>query len=206
MLTAFRTVVDYRYYRLVNRTAVLMPSDTESMYKLKKQVDGLYPTLKVFDGFQPIKLFDFLTTMKEALNGFGKSEAIGVRLLAFYLSEDAKSVYEAQVNPGTASRTAMLNATWPYVINAMIRRFLTEEVLQEAFDEVDRAKQLDTEDEMQFAQRMLENSRKCCHVFTPSELVNNTSEVCVVQYANSCTTNFGAWPGSIVPRLTWFDA
>ena len=56
MMTAFKMVVDYGYCQLVNRTVVLVPSDTESMYKLKKQVDGLYTTLKVFDGFQPIKL------------------------------------------------------------------------------------------------------------------------------------------------------
>ena len=89
--------------------------------------------------------------MTEALNNLGKSKAIGVPLLAFYLSKDAKSIYEVQVNPATASRAAMMHATWQHVINAMIRRFLTKEVLQEAFDEVDRAEKLDTKDEMLFA-------------------------------------------------------
>ena len=40
MLTALRTVVDSRYYRLVNRTAVQMPSDTFSImvcYTLHEQ-------------------------------------------------------------------------------------------------------------------------------------------------------------------------
>lgn len=71
------------------------------------------------------------------MEALGKSKGVVVRILAYLLSEDAKDAYQAQIVPGT--RTQALETTWRYVIQALVRRLLTDDVLQTAQDEVIRA-------------------------------------------------------------------
>lgn len=56
MLAPFAVVVAYRHYHLMDTTAE--PKDTELryMYKVKKQIDGLYQTMGVFSGLEIIEL------------------------------------------------------------------------------------------------------------------------------------------------------
>lgn len=140
---------------------------------MKKQIDGLYPTLGIYDGAKPIKLLGFLSTLKEAFEAYATSEAIAVRALAYFLAQEAKDVYQAQLNPGALTGHEALEATWPYVIHALIRRFLSGDVLQRAYDAVVRAVQGSNEDEIKFAQRISDAARECSHVFQPMELVNS---------------------------------
>ena len=63
-------------------------------------------------------------------------------------------------------------SNWPQVINALLRRFLTDDVLQAAFDSVSRATQGEKEDEGSFAERISKSSRQCRHEFTRIDLVN----------------------------------
>lgn len=91
-------------------------------------------------------------------------------ILAYFLSDDAKDAYKAEIVPGT--RNHILETTWPYVMHALIRRFLTDDVLQTAHEEVIRATQRDSEDEMDFVQRIMDAFRVCRNSFLPAELVN----------------------------------
>ena len=81
-------------------------------------------------------------------------------------------MYQAQVNPGVLDSRNALEATWPYVTNALTRWFLAEDILQSAYDAVVRATRGASEDEIKFAQRITNAARECCHVFQPMELVN----------------------------------
>lgn len=172
MLTPFEKVLDYRHYRLRDLNPVPDNEALRKMYRLKKQIDGLYTTLGSFDGADPIELLNFLATFKEACDALATSEAIGVRVLAYFLKDDAKDTYQQQTSPGTNIPGRELEASWPFVINALLRRFLSDDVLQEAYDGVSRAVQREKEDETAFATRVMDASRVCRHVFTPSELVN----------------------------------
>lgn len=62
--------------------------------------------------------------------------------------------------------------TWPHVVHALLQRFITDEVLQTAYDALTRATQETNEDEVSFAQCSQEVARVCRHVFTPVEMVN----------------------------------
>lgn len=55
----------------------------------------------------------------------------------------------------------------------LIERFLSDYVLEKAHDEVTHAAQRDSEDEMDFAQRIMDSSRVCRHVFIPTRFVNH---------------------------------
>ena len=173
MLSSFARVIDYRRYRLDNTEPVPNGAELRHLYRLKLQIDGLYPTLGTYSGAKPISLLEFLSTLKEAFNAYGTSEAVAVRALAYFLAKEAKDVYQAQVNPGALDSRDALEATWPYVTNALIRRFLADDILQSAYDAVVRATQGASEDETNFVQRITDAARECCHVFQPMELVDS---------------------------------
>ena len=173
MLPPFVRVVDYRRYQLDNTEPVPNGAELRDLYRLKTQFDGLYPTLGTYSGANPISLLGFLSTLKEAFNAYGTSEAVAVRALAYFLAKEAKNMYQAQVNPGALDSRNALEVTWPYVTNALIRRFLADDVLQSAYDAVVRATQGASEDEIKFAQRITDAARECCYVFQPMELVNS---------------------------------
>lgn len=75
-----------------------------------------------------------------------------MRILAYILSQDVKCTYEVPVNQGMA--TSPLQASWSYVVHAILSRFLTEEKLHFAHHAVSRADQGTLEDETQLAQQI----------------------------------------------------
>ena len=91
--------------------------------------------------------------------------------MAYFLAKEAKDVYQAE-DPGALDSRNALEATWPYATNALIRRFLADDILQSAYDAVLRATQGASEDEIKFAQRITDAARECCHVLQSMELVN----------------------------------
>ena len=118
-----------------------MPNGAELryLYQLKAQIDGLYPTLGTYSGAKPISLLGFLSTLKEAFNSCGTSEAVAVRALAYFLAKESKDLYQAQGSPGALDNRNALKATCPFETNALIRRFLADDILQSAYDAVVRA-------------------------------------------------------------------
>ena len=169
MIPSFRLVVDYRMYP----ASIPNDKDLNGMYILKRRIDSLYTTLGTFSGEEPMELLNFISMFKEAMDSLGKCEGIAVRVLAYYLTDDARTAYENQVTPGTVISDSGLNSTWPHVVHMFLVRYLTDEILQKAYDSVARATMKPDEDELQFAQRIMTNSRKCRNVFTPSELVQS---------------------------------
>lgn len=65
---------------------------------MKRQVDGLHPTIRPLKGDYPIELLSFLATIQDALDTTGATEAMGIRVLAYYLEEEAEEVHKEQVN------------------------------------------------------------------------------------------------------------
>lgn len=64
---------------------MLVAQQAKHVYGNKKKVDGLYPTLAVFTGNEPVGLLGFLYTMRDALNSIGASEAVWLGVIAYYL-------------------------------------------------------------------------------------------------------------------------
>ena len=170
MLSQFAGVVSYTNYRLTNRSVVPTRRETETLARTKKSFDGLYPRLEPFTGKKPITLLSFLATLREGFNHLYVSEAIAVSLISFYLEGTAKSVYTAQTRSG-ARTTGVLSKTWPHVVQTLIKRFLTDDVLHTAYDAVTTVTQKSNEDENQFADRISDLVRDCAGVFTDREVV-----------------------------------
>ena len=171
-IRAFETVVDYRFYRLNDRCAFPTTDDLNFMHKTKRSLEHLHATLEPFDGTNPIDLIDFLCNIKEGMDSVGKSEDVAVRVLSYLLTGAPKDTYTGQVSPATKKRVSPLAGTWPFVVNALIRRFLTRDVLREAHDKVVTARQMEGEDELAFCNRVEKDSRVCRFVFDPADVSN----------------------------------
>ena len=171
-IRAFETVIDYRFYRLNNRCAFPTADELNFMHKTKRALEHLHSSLEPYDGSDPVGLIDFLCNIKDGVDSLGKSEAVAVRVLSYFLIGPAKDAYTSQVSPSTKKNVSPLSGTWPFVVNALLERFLTRDVLREAHDRVVNARQMDGEDEVAFAQRVDNAARACRYVFDPAEVTN----------------------------------
>lgn len=98
MVTTFSQVVDYRSYRLRNTQREFKKRDSLEIYHVKQLVDGLHPTLDVFDGRKPIRLLSFLTNPRVRFNTLGKNEAGEVHVYAYFLGGEDQDVYAGQLD------------------------------------------------------------------------------------------------------------
>lgn len=137
MLSPLATVVIYRFYRLRDTAVTPYFDELRVMSRLEIQIKGLHPTLRTFDEFTPIRLLQFIETIKDAVYALGKSEGTIARILAYFIKEDAKDAHEAQVSPGKAYYP--LTASWPHVIYSLLKLFLA---LREVIEAVTAAKQI----------------------------------------------------------------
>ena len=129
MVDQFKDAVDYRHYRLNDMSPVPLIDELTGMYKTKRGIDSLDSTIGQFDGSDPITLLPFLAKLKNAINGVGKSEALGVSLLSFFLAKDAHIAYVSHMSPGARVSNLRSRMPWPAVVNMLITTFLTEDVL-----------------------------------------------------------------------------
>lgn len=115
--------------------------------------------------------------MRDELDTTGATESMGLRVIAYYLEEEAREVNEEQNQVSTDDPEEELlgesiHCTWSHVIDALLRRFLTEEVLQNAYKYVTSAQQEEDEDEAKFSLRPSNACCLCLHVSRKADVVN----------------------------------
>ena len=172
ILQPFQTVMDYRHYRLVNMAGVPTDEDLKHLYKVKERAQSRYRSLEVFDGSDPMKLFEFLATYKRAMDDMGKSEAVAVRALDGFLEEDSLDAYKMQMTSDISFVDGQDTTTWPHVVNCLLSTFITDELLQSAYNEVVQARQRPKEHISAFILRLQDLAKKCHGVFAQAEMAN----------------------------------
>ena len=165
----FTSSVDYRTYRLPNTRAELSEHEVTNLHKIKKNIDNAI-TIPTFSGIPAINLLSFLRTFVRAMVHRNQPEAVAANLLPLYTTDDANRVvsrcihqYDAVNNP--------YSHTYPHMVHALIERYLTDDVLQEAEDKVMLAHQEDSETEKEFCDRLLNAVQECANVFTDMTVV-----------------------------------
>ena len=175
LLPEFRRVIDYRSYRLQDTS----PLDNQatvykgSASKIVTRMRSLMPRLANFDGRNPIALLRFLRDIQQAFDGVRLSEGAAVRTVSWFLEGDALQTYSSRAFSGIR-RTIDTNVTWSYVVNTLLERYLSDDILSDAFTKVTTAVQNvdDNEDENAFLTRIERYADDCCGVFDDYLLVN----------------------------------
>ena len=173
LLPEFRRVIDYRTYRLRN-TSLIDNQGTlfgGSATKLVNRVRHLMPRMADFDGRQPLDVLRFLRDFRQAADGIKLTEGGAVRAVSWFLDKDALRTYSLFAFSGVR-RTDDTDATWPRVVNALLERYLTDEILGDAYSKVTTATQEPNEGESRFLERIESYADECCGVFDDYLLVN----------------------------------
>ena len=163
----FRDVCDYRHYRLDNINPRLSDYETRNLTRLRKDLDNSY-RIPTFSGDPPIALLSFLRHYTNAIQERGHGEALAARLVSHYLTGDASAVVESRIEAWDMTLRPY-SGTWPSLVQALIMRFLKDDVLKLAAREILNAKQKSEETEGQFASRLTSMVTKAGHVFTDRE-------------------------------------
>lgn len=101
-------------------------------------MEGLKPSFEVFDRCVPMRMIQFLTTLRETFDTIGVSEAAAVRFLAYFLGTDtmhvlSKKVFMTEVDFDGGYLEASDQGSQSHVVHEFLRRFIPEEVLQNAY-------------------------------------------------------------------------
>ena len=99
-------------------------------------MNALFPNLVKFDGTKLMKLMSLLHSLVKAFNSLGMFEAVAVRILAFYLTGEASRFFDQQTSPGYLYSGTPRVFSWPNVIDALIKRYMSDHVLHDAYQQV----------------------------------------------------------------------
>ena len=169
MVRAFAKVVDYRAHRLKNTSAVVTPRQTERLRKAAKSVNNT-TLAATFDGSNPIALLGFLRKLVGSFNLANVSEGEAALMLPWHLS-DAPHDVVMQKQQEAGRQAVPYAATWPYLVHALIARFLDDQTLRQAFDAVANEPQRPEEDENAYCDRIQNAAASCFNVFSDAEVV-----------------------------------
>ena len=92
LLPPFAIVVSYGIYRLHEKRTVLAPYENLELHRIKRKIEGLIPTLKPFNGTNPVQLLRYFAELRHGFDALGVPEATSVRSIHFFLEGEAKSV------------------------------------------------------------------------------------------------------------------
>ena len=169
MVRAFAKVVDYRAHRLKNTSAVVTPKQSERLRKAAKSVNNT-TLAATFDGSNPIELLGFLRKLVGSFNLANVSEGEAALMLPWHLKEAPHDVV-MQKQQEAGRQVVPYAATWPYLVHALITRFLDDQTLRQAFDAVANQPQRPEEDENAYCDRIQNAATSCFNVFSDAEVV-----------------------------------
>ena len=172
MIQEFSAVADYRMYRLDNTSRLVASGDAGRIAKYVQRCGGIRPTMRRFDGTDPIQLLPFLKNIWITFNSQHLTEVVAVRVLAHFLERDAERLYTSFTMRGLCAGQLHDDLTWLGLVNQFLNRYLNDDVLGEAYDAVATARQQSHETESTFADRLESAAFRCTAVFSEQFLAH----------------------------------
>ena len=103
-LAPFTEVISYRAYRLRITRGEVSLVESVNITRIKRRFDDLYPGFAPFGGSTPIRLLEFLTTLRDGFNALKASEALASLLLTYYLEGQRRPCTHRSARPEFALR------------------------------------------------------------------------------------------------------
>ncbi len=167
--TVFNPSLDYRAYSLLDTRAVLRSTEVGQSGRKANRLRALLPPGSFFEGHKAISLLGFLTEYKRGCDQLEIFEGMAVAILHFFLGKEPQQFAESLRRVGLSGTHQV---TWPTLVNEFIERYLTDEVLEEAYDAVVRTAQRPNVDELAYSERLRDAALACPNVFAESQLIN----------------------------------
>ena len=164
----FAIAVDYRTYRLRNRSQKYVSSTAKNMGKYHKRLDVQMKNHS-FSGDDPIAVLGFLSRFRNACDKNDISEGAALWCLQFYLTGTAHSILESRLTGGTMAvdvdRTEMIHS-YKEAVNFFLKTYATDEEIALAYNEVTSFHQSTNMSETEFSQKLWSRALRCGTVFS----------------------------------------
>ena len=172
MVQEFSTIADYRMYRLDNISRLVTSDDAGRISKYVQCCRGIHPTMRSFDGTDPIQLLPVLKDIRITFNSRHLTESVALRVLVHFLERDAERQYTSCTRRGLRDGQLHEDVGWPGLVNPFLKRYLTDDVLDEAYDAVATGRQQPHETKSTFADRLETAAFQCTAVFSEQSLAH----------------------------------
>jgi hypothetical protein len=161
--SAYRRLLSYRTYRLVNRNQRYDPSVTAKLASYAKRMK--HSLEEKFDGSEPIAVLDFLRSFKESADHNQVGEGAAARLMPYFLKGSAKEEYRSYLKEVPASKPL-----YPYMVQYLLETYASDDELARAYHMAVTARQRENEDERAFALRLRQIAASAGNVFDEATL------------------------------------
>ena len=161
--SAYRWLLSYRTYRLVNRNQRYDPSVTAKLASYAKRMK--HSLEEKFDGNEPIAVLDFLRSFKESADHNQVGEGAAARLMPYFLKGAAKEEYRSYLKEVPASKPL-----YPYMVQYLLETYASDDELAKAYHMAVTARQRENEDERAFALRLRQIAASAGNVFDEATL------------------------------------
>ena len=175
LLVPFTDVISYRSYRLGNTRSESTLVASGNITRIKRRFDDLYPGFAPFGGSPTILLLAFIATLRERFNALEAAEEIAAMLLTYYLEGSAKTLY------------------------------LTDNVMQVAYEQVTNARQKSNEDENEFKDRIATAFANAATHFGTGNSLTTLSVACCQRQGTQSLIRFDTSPLTNRETLRWRD-
>ena len=172
MIQAFGAIANYQMYWLDNASRLVSSGDAGRIAKYVQRCRGFRPTMKSFDGTDAIQLLPFLKDIRITLNVQHLTEGVAIRAFAHFFERDAERLYTSYTMRGLRAGQLHDVTSSPGLVNQFIKRYLTDNVLGEAFDAVASTRQLPHETENTLVDRLESTAFLCTAVFSEQALAH----------------------------------
>lgn len=149
----------------------MLYNEYQHVHVLKRTIYAHFTSIRTFSGSNGLILFPFLSDLLEALKAYMVSEGAAVHTFASYFSDQARSMFESHVQLERSTQLTRLRVSWPYVVQALLERFITDEMLRDEHRVISDAQQRRNESVRTNAEGLEGTACSCCHVFHPTELI-----------------------------------
>ena len=161
----FDKLMSYRSYRLKNITD---SRSSRSTAEVRIHIKNLSLVLEkhIFDGTDPIRIFDFLSRFVNEADMLSMSEAQAFIALPMFLEDPAETQF--RTNLSGASRRGGLNC-WPEAVQHLLRTYATAATMREALENLRQTQQNPDELEQEYRKRLSNAIFRCGNVHSEDE-------------------------------------
>ena len=127
-----------------------------------------------FNGSDPVSIINFLSTFQTACNTNGVHEGAAMWIFQFFLKDAAKALVKSRTTATKKKRRKSSSAdrltSYSEVVHFLLKTYATDEVLAEAYADVQNYAQPSGMSEIDYSRRLYDKALRCGNVFSDQVL------------------------------------
>ncbi|GAB0497133.1 hypothetical protein MMPV_008456 [Pyropia vietnamensis] len=160
----FAKVLDYRTYRLQNRSATYGPHQAGKMGRTARNMRCTFGTTSDFTGEEPLKIFTWLRKFVHSCDYNAVLEGMALYLIPHFLAGEAETRFTRYLPGGVSDESIFSLPTYPYAVNWLLSTYAEPHTLSLAQDAFSPAAVREKETVEAFAIRLRKLAELCGNI------------------------------------------